>query len=261
MIVDEPAPGARRRRLLTAAIAAVAVLGVAVAALAVSPGDQRPTPPVAPEVRLDQLTADDLRDARKWAERDAPRPKLAQAPPPGDGQREEGEERAPDHILKENARIRRELDHLEALAAERRRVSKTLVSAGAGYNAPLRLGAGGLAWPINGPLTSPFGQRWGRLHAGVDISAAPGTPIRAAASGRVVLAGWQGGYGNYTCVKHTSSLSTCYAHQSRLGTSAGKAVRQGQVMGFVGNTGHSFGAHLHFETWVSGRPVDPMLYL
>lgn len=127
--------------------------------------------------------------------------------------------------------------------------------------APVRRGGGQFIWPINGPLGSPFGPRWGRLHAGIDISAPGGTPIRAAASGRVTIAAMTGGYGNYTCIQHGGALSTCYAHQSRLGTSVGANVRQGQVMGFVGNTGHSFGNHLHFEVRQDGTPVDPVGYL
>ena len=114
---------------------------------------------------------------------------------------------------------------------------------------------------MNGPIASPFGMRWGRLHAGIDIAVPAGTPIRAADSGRVVLMGWVGGYGNYTCIQHTSSLSTCYGHQSRFGTSNGAAVQQGQVIGYVGCTGHCFGDHLHFETRINGSPVDPMGYL
>jgi murein DD-endopeptidase MepM/ murein hydrolase activator NlpD len=169
-------------------------------------------------------------------------------------------DRPPEHILRENVRLRRELAHLRALEAERRRVSQALNAAGA-IDRGVLLGSGRLIWPITGPLTSPFGPRWGRLHAGIDIAAPAGTPIRAADSGRVALAGWQGGYGLYTCVQHTSSLSTCYAHQSRLGTARGATVRQGQVIGYVGNTGHSFGDHLHFETWVRGAPVDPMGFL
>jgi len=167
--------------------------------------------------------------------------------------------RPPEHIRRENVRLRRELAHLKALQAERRRVAQALEAAG--LDGSLLTGSGRLIWPISGPLTSPFGQRWGRLHAGIDISAPAGTPIRAADSGRVALAGWQGGYGLYTCVQHTASLSTCYAHQSRLGTVRGAAVRRGQVIGYVGNTGHSFGNHLHFETWVDGQPADPMGFL
>ena len=169
------------------------------------------------------------------------------------------EEEPPKHILRENARLRQELAHLRVLQAERRRVAQALASAG--FVAGGLQGTGQLIWPVIGPLSSPFGQRWGRLHAGIDISAAGGTPIRAADSGQVVLAGSQGGYGLYTCVQHSERLSTCYAHQSRLGTAPGAAVRKGQVIGFVGNTGHSFGNHLHFETWVDGRPVDPLGFL
>jgi murein DD-endopeptidase MepM/ murein hydrolase activator NlpD len=126
---------------------------------------------------------------------------------------------------------------------------------------PVRQGSGAFIWPVDGTFTSPFGMRWGRLHAGIDIAAAEGTPIRAADSGRVVLAAYTGGYGNYTCVSHSASLSTCYGHQSRYATSAGASVSKGQVIGYVGNTGNSFGAHLHFEVRVNGTPVDPMGYL
>ncbi len=114
---------------------------------------------------------------------------------------------------------------------------------------------------MNGPVVSPFGMRWGRLHAGIDIAVPSGTPIHAADGGRVVLMGWVGGYGNYTCIQHTSSLSSCYAHQSSFATSNGASVSQGQVIGSVGCTGHCFGDHLHFETRVNGAPVDPMGYL
>jgi murein DD-endopeptidase MepM/ murein hydrolase activator NlpD len=151
------------------------------------------------------------------------------------------------------------LEDLESLEAEQARVAGALQ--GAPPPGPIKQGSGQLIWPINGTFTSPFGMRWGRLHAGIDIAAPEGTPIRAADSGRVALAGWAGGYGNYTCIQHTASLSTCYAHQSRLGTSTGASVQQGQVMGYVGNTGNSFGAHLHFEVRINGSPVDPMGYL
>jgi murein DD-endopeptidase MepM/ murein hydrolase activator NlpD len=148
---------------------------------------------------------------------------------------------------------------LHALEAEQARVQSALQ--GARPAGPVRQGSGALIWPVNGPMVSPFGMRWGRLHAGVDIAVPAGTAIRAADSGRVVLMGWVGGYGNYTCIQHTASLSTCYAHQSSFATSNGASVSQGQVIGYVGCTGHCFGDHLHFETRVSGSPVDPMGYL
>jgi murein DD-endopeptidase MepM/ murein hydrolase activator NlpD len=149
--------------------------------------------------------------------------------------------------------------HLVALEREEARVRARL--AGVPNSGPIRRGSGSMIWPINGAFTSPFGPRWGRLHAGIDLAAPEGTPIRAAESGRVVLAGWTGGYGNYTCIAHGGAFSTCYAHQSRYGTSVGANVSKGQVIGYVGNTGNSTGAHLHFETRVNGSPVNPMGYL
>ncbi len=121
--------------------------------------------------------------------------------------------------------------------------------------------AHGLIWPVNGPVTSPFGMRWGRLHPGIDIGVPTGTPIHAAASGRVAIAGWVSGYGNYTCIDHGGGLATCYAHQETIYVSVGQDVTQGQVIGLVDCTGYCFGPHLHFEVRVNGTPVDPMGYL
>ncbi len=88
-----------------------------------------------------------------------------------------------------------------------------------------------------------------------------GTPIRAADGGRVAIAGWVGGYGNYTCIQHTASLSTCYGHQSVLKVHVGQQVTQGQIIGLSGSTGHSTGPHLHFEVRVNGAVTNPMNYL
>jgi murein DD-endopeptidase MepM/ murein hydrolase activator NlpD len=121
--------------------------------------------------------------------------------------------------------------------------------------------AAGLIWPVNGPVVSPFGMRWGRMHEGIDIAVGYGTPIRAAASGRVVYSGWMSGYGNLVAIDHGRGLSTAYGHQSRIAVSNGQTVSQGQVIGYVGCTGHCFGPHLHFEVRINGSPVDPMGYL
>jgi murein DD-endopeptidase MepM/ murein hydrolase activator NlpD len=151
-------------------------------------------------------------------------------------------------------------EDLASLEAEQARVAAAL--SGAPAPGPVRQGSGQLIWPLNGPVTGAFGEaRPGHMHAGIDISVPEGTPIRAADSGRVALMGWVGGYGNYTCVQHTGSLSTCYAHQSRFATSNGANVSQGQVIGYSGNTGNSTGPHLHFEVRINGTPVDPMGYL
>jgi murein DD-endopeptidase MepM/ murein hydrolase activator NlpD len=153
---------------------------------------------------------------------------------------------------------------LRALEAEQAKVLAALQASATSDSAPagpIQAGSGGLIWPVSGPIVSGFGMRWGRLHAGVDIAVPAGTPIRAAQSGRVVLLGWTGGYGNYTCIQHTGGLSTCYAHQSRYATSNGASVSKGEVIGYVGCTGHCFGDHLHFETRINGSPVNPAGYL
>jgi murein DD-endopeptidase MepM/ murein hydrolase activator NlpD len=153
-----------------------------------------------------------------------------------------------------------DLKDLEAKQAE-------IQAAAAGVNVPgtpIRQGSGQFIWPVNGPVVSGFGQRWGRLHAGVDIAVPAGTPIRAAAAGTVTLMqsdAASGGYGNFTCITHAGGISTCYAHQSSFATSSGASVSQGQVIGSVGCTGHCYGDHLHFEVRIGGAPVDPMGYL
>jgi murein DD-endopeptidase MepM/ murein hydrolase activator NlpD len=125
---------------------------------------------------------------------------------------------------------------------------------------PIRAGSGQFIWPIDGPITSGFGMRWGRMHEGIDISAPTGTPIRAAGSGSIVLAAYSGGYGNYTCISHGGGLSTCYGHQSSFARTSG-SISQGSILGYVGSTGHSTGPHLHFEVRVNGQAVDPLGYL
>lgn len=170
------------------------------------------------------------------------------------------------------ARVASHIERLESVASTiEDKIQKQLAAAAAAESGVAALpagaivsGAGSMIWPVNGTFTSPFGIRWGSLHAGIDIAAPGGTPIRAAESGSVVLTQSEaesGGYGNYTCIDHGGGLSTCYAHQSSIGVSAGQSVAQGDIIGLVGNTGHSFGDHLHFETRVNGTPVDPMGYL
>ncbi|MFB6396212.1 peptidoglycan DD-metalloendopeptidase family protein [Polymorphospora lycopeni] len=125
--------------------------------------------------------------------------------------------------------------------------------------------------PVRGWKSSDYGMRFDpyyrvwQLHAGVDIAAGGGQPIHAAADGTVIRAGWNGGYGNYTCLSHGRSggkgLSTCYAHQSSIGVRAGQYVRRGQVIGRVGTTGASTGNHLHFEVRLNGSPTNPLSWL
>jgi murein DD-endopeptidase MepM/ murein hydrolase activator NlpD len=119
--------------------------------------------------------------------------------------------------------------------------------------------ASGFVWPVSGPVVSGFGMRWGRMHEGIDIGAGYGVPVVASASGTVIHAGWMGGYGNLVVIDHGGGLSTAYAHLSSI--TAGGAVAQGQVVGYIGCTGHCFGPHLHFEVRVNGGAVDPLGYL
>ena len=132
---------------------------------------------------------------------------------------------------------------------------------GAGTTGGGQPSAAGLIWPCDGVVVSGFGMRWGRMHEGIDIGCAYGTPNRAAASGTVIYAGWLGGYGNLVVVDHGSGLSTAYAHASSILASVGQTVSQGQTVSLVGSTGHSTGPHLHFEVRVNGVAVDPLPYL
>lgn len=147
-------------------------------------------------------------------------------------------------------------EDLEAMERQQAKIRGELQGGG-----PIRRGSGRFIWPMNGTFTSPFGQRWGRLHAGIDIAAPTGTPIMAADGGTVQIASSYGGYGNYTCIGHGGGVSTCYGHQSSIGVSVGQNVSQGQVIGACGSTGNSTGPHLHFEIRINGSPVDPMGYL
>jgi len=123
---------------------------------------------------------------------------------------------------------------------------------------------GRFSLPVDGPIGSRFGPRthpiYGgtRMHNGVDIGASSGTPIKAADSGTVVMAGSNGGYGNWTLIDHGGGLATGYAHQSSIGVRVGQRVTRGEIIGRVGSTGASTGPHLHWEVRVNGNPVNPM---
>ena len=157
-------------------------------------------------------------------------------------------------------------NHLEAdlaeisaeIAAQLQSTSSSPLPAG-----PIRYGSGQLIWPVDGPVVSGFGPRWGSMHEGIDIAVPAGTAIRAADAGSVVLVQSEaesGGYGNFTCLDHGGGLQTCYAHQSSFAVTSG-SVSQGDVIGYVGCTGHCYGDHLHFEVRIGGAPTDPLGYL
>jgi murein DD-endopeptidase MepM/ murein hydrolase activator NlpD len=120
----------------------------------------------------------------------------------------------------------------------------------------------GYIWPVVGPLNSLFGNRWGNFHSGIDIGAAYGTSVAAAASGQVVLASYSSyGYGNYVIVRHGDGSETLYAHLSAIYVSLGEYVGQGGGIGAVGCSGWCTGPHLHFEVRIGGRSVNPLNYL
>lgn len=151
-------------------------------------------------------------------------------------------------------------EHLDSLENDAEMLTEVIRTGHVSYNPGGGPGTG-FIWPVSGPIVSPFGWRWGRMHEGVDIAVGTGTPIYAAAGGVVIYAGWMSGYGNLVLVQHSGNLVTAYAHQSQIATSVGQPVGQGQLLGFVGCTGHCFGPHLHFETRLAEQPVDPMQFL
>jgi murein DD-endopeptidase MepM/ murein hydrolase activator NlpD len=154
-------------------------------------------------------------------------------------------------------------EDVASLQKEQAAIIARLQSSSSPAAGPIQSSGGPWIWPVSGTITSPFceSRSWEACHPGVDIAVPTGTPIRAAAGGRVAIAGWTGGYGNYTCIQHTASLTSCYGHQSSIGVSVGQQVSQGQVIGAVGSTGFSTGPHLHFEARVNGSVVNPMNYL
>jgi murein DD-endopeptidase MepM/ murein hydrolase activator NlpD len=123
-------------------------------------------------------------------------------------------------------------------------------------------------WPVVGETTDGFGGRYdpfggggSEFHPGQDISAAPGTPVVAAAAGTVVFAGWKNGYGQVVDIDHGNGLLTRYGHLSKLETEAGRELGRGELLGRVGSTGRSTGPHLHYEVRVGDSPVNPRVYL
>lgn len=122
-------------------------------------------------------------------------------------------------------------------------------------------------WPVKGWITSGFGRRMSPLtgepgrHMGVDIANEINTPIHVTADGVVTYAGWQAGYGRLVVVEHGYGFSTRYGHCSRVNVKVGQEVKRGDVVGFIGSTGHSTGSHCHYEVRIHGVPVDPMKYL
>ena len=116
--------------------------------------------------------------------------------------------------------------------------------------------------PVKGyRFTSPYGVRWGRLHAGVDLAVPEGTRVSAVHAGTVVLAGWYGGYGNCVIISHGNGVETVYGHNSALLVQKGDKVKAGTPIALAGDTGHSYGSHVHLEVHINGKPTDPIPFL
>ncbi len=131
-----------------------------------------------------------------------------------------------------------------------------------GERKQVRRYTGRFIWPVKGTITSRFGIRGHRRHDGIDIAAPEGTPIVAAAAGKVLFAGNQGtGYGNLVIIHHEGDMITVYAHCSQILVAEGQRVRQGQEIATVGSTGRSTGPHLHFEIRKRTKPRNPLFFL
>ena len=155
------------------------------------------------------------------------------------------------------------------LVAQEQAAKQAAAAAGQpAYNPAAAVGAtGSMMWPAVGHgISSPFGYRIHpitgqyKLHTGVDINVGYGTPVYAADGGTVILAGWNGGYGNCIVINHGNGLTTLYGHLSSINVSVGQSVGRGQTIGLVGSTGNSTGPHLHWEVAVNGQRVNPLSY-
>jgi murein DD-endopeptidase MepM/ murein hydrolase activator NlpD len=165
--------------------------------------------------------------------------------------------------------IQNEIDESKALAAASATLAAKIAeaeqrargSADGGSTAAGPAPSSGFIWPVSGPITSPFGMRWGTLHPGVDIGVPSGTPVHAANAGTVIWCGWMSGYGNLVMIDHHNGLVTLYGHNTSIAVSCNQEVSQGQVVSYSGCTGFCTGPHVHFEVRLHGAPVDPLGYL
>ena len=141
-------------------------------------------------------------------------------------------------------------------------------SSGGGGSSGSNSGVDGYIWPTNNTrvVTSPYGERWCPFHGyeshnGADIDAARGSAVLAAKSGRVIQAGWNGGYGISVMIAHDDGITTLYGHMDGCSVSVGQTVSQGETIGICGSTGNSTGAHIHYTMYKNGGTIDPLPYL
>ena len=141
-------------------------------------------------------------------------------------------------------------------------------SSGSSGSSGSNSGVDGYIWPTNNTrlVTSPYGERWCPFHGyeshnGADIGAARGSAVLAAKSGRVIQAGWNGGYGISVMIAHDDGITTLYGHMDSCSVSVGQTVSQGETIGICGSTGNSTGAHIHYTMYKNGSTIDPLPYL
>ncbi|BCV23935.1 M23 family metallopeptidase [Gelria sp. Kuro-4] len=161
-------------------------------------------------------------------------------------------------LVRENGQVRQE--QVVTAVVEKEPVTQVVA---VGTREPAVVGTGRYIWPLSrggGVVTSRFGQRGGEFHQGVDIAAPTGTPVLAADSGVVSLAGWNGGYGKCIIITHGNGSATLYGHLSQIFVREGQKVTKGKTIGLVGSTGRSTGSHLHFETMQGGAKKNPLAY-
>ncbi len=169
-------------------------------------------------------------------------------------QGEEGKKRVEYKVIKENGLAINKIILNEEIISE---PQKKIVKVGSKIrnNGTLLLPTAG------GVITSKYGPRWGGTHRGLDISGVTDRTIRAAESGKVIFAGWKGGYGYAVIIDHGEGLVTLYAHHSKLKVTTGDYVKRGQAIGIMGTTGNSTGVHLHLEVKVNGVNKNPLRYV
>ena len=209
---------------------------------------------------LTEAASRDLRSARDQADqrRQARQAEVARLSTAEDSRR------AADAALK--TRISDEDASLSAIGKQEADLESTINAATARYAAQVSavsatigpVGSFNLQWPIHGIVTQEFGHNG---HPGIDIAAPYGAPIYASGSGVVIYAGWESGYGNYTCISHGGAVSTCYGHQSAIGVTVGQSVSRGAFIGNEGSTGYSTGPHVHFEVRVNGGVRNPRAFI
>ncbi|UFJ40420.1 M23 family metallopeptidase [Brevibacillus humidisoli] len=167
---------------------------------------------------------------------------------------QEGKKRVRYQVIKENGQeVAREVLEQEILSEPVPKIVER------GTKVIPSRGTGRFSWPAKGYISSGFGMRWGRMHQGIDIAGSGS--IRAADNGRVVSAGWNGGYGNAVIIDHGNGYQTLYGHMRSISVKVGQVVSKGKVIGVMGSTGNSTGVHLHFEVRKNGSAQNPLRYL